>query len=383
MTLNTTQNIQLEILTPVHIGTNQDKTWHKDMDFFYQNGKVYVVHQEDLFKAMLEKPNGKQEINSFSAKLASGKLKELRTYIFQHFDIEKIAYLSFDYPKEPTNEIKPLLRTGLGKPILAGSSLKGSIRTAILTYLIKNDKSNFASQEHNLGRRRGNKMFYSDSTLQRHYLGKDPTHDLLRMLQVGDFELNTNKTLLYKTQTLNLYGNSWNIKQSVSNFLECAGKQTSLGKINIPEKQLKNNEHKGILKHTNLLNFKKLFEIINKHTSDLILDELDFWKEEIEEADVHEMVYDYKEELESLVSQINSLDKEKSCILRVGAGSGWDFMTGAWAKDEKILSDKAWDNLKYQLRHPKYFDMPFPKSRKALEKELALPLGFVKLSLIN
>jgi CRISPR-associated protein Csm5 len=226
---------------------------------------------------MLDKPNGKQELATFSAKLASGNLKDLRKYILQHFDIEKIAYLVFDYNQEPTTEIKPLLRTGLGKPILAGSSIKGSIRTAILTYLIKNDNKNFASKEDNLGRKRGNKMFYSDSTLQKHYLGKDPNHDLLRMLQVGDFEVENSKTILHKTQTLNLYGNSWNIKQSVSNFLECAGKQTSLGKINIPETQLKNNQQKDILKHTDLLNFKKLFNIINEHTKELLKGELIFW----------------------------------------------------------------------------------------------------------
>jgi hypothetical protein len=225
-------------------------------------------------------------------------------------------------------------------------------------------------------------MFYSDSTLQKHYLGKDPNHDLLRMLQVGDFEVENSKTILHKTQTLNLYGNSWNIKQSVSNFLECAGKQTSLGKINIPETQLKNNQQKDILKHTDLLNFKKLFNIINEHTKELLKGELIFWEDEIQEADVHDMVYEYKEQLEKLVLQVNDLDQEKSCILRVGAGSGWDFMTGAWAKEEKVLSDKTWGNLKYALRHPKYADMPFPKSRKALEKELALPLGFVKLSRI-
>lgn len=378
MTLNSNHNIQLEILTPVHIGTNQEKSWQKNLDFFYDKGKVYIVHQEDIFKKLFERPNGEKEIANYSAKLSSGKLSEIRDYLFQQLDIPSMAYRIFNYAIEPSNEIKPLLRTGLGKPILAGSSIKGSIRTAILTHLIFKEPK-FAQNENNLGKKRGNRLFYSDKQLQSYYLGKDPNHDLLRMLQVSDFNLDSNTTNLYKTQSINLYGNSWNIKQSVSNFLECAGKQTTVGKIHIPEKQLKLNQQKGILKKTDLLSFEKLSHIINEHTKYLLEAEIQFWQYEIEEADVNDTVYKYKEELEELEKMAKSCEKN-SCILRIGAGSGWDFMTGAWAKDEDVLTNNIWGNLKQNLRNPKYFDTPFPKSRKTLEKNLGLPLGFIKLS---
>lgn len=367
------QRIRLEILTPVHIGTQEEKTWHKHIDFFYQQGKVYVVDQDKLF-ARLHALNGQTAIDAFSAKLAGGKLHELKDYIQQHVSLEEVAKVTFDYPQEPGNEIKPLVRTGLGTPVLPGSSLKGAIRTAILTHLIK-EKPYFAKREEHLKNRRGR---YSDTQIVQNYLGKNPNSDLLRMLHVGDVELSKTQMMLYKTQTLNLYGNSWNIKQSVTNYLECAHLQICEGRLRIPETQLKLNIQKKVLKNTQVLTEGKLFDIINHHTLHLLQEEIEFWEEELEVAKTHALVDDYLERLRALQADAKEYDTTQSCMLRVGAGAGWDFMTGRWAKEEDILDDLTWRRLKRALRKPKYFDTPFPKSRKALEQ--AEPLGFVKLS---
>lgn len=376
MHTNPSNNIRLEILSPVHIGTNQEKAWAKNIDFFYdsQQQKVFIVRQEDLYKALYEF-GGAQELNTYAAKLAGGNLHDLKKFIPKQLSIHKLAYLSFDYPKEPGSEIKPLLRTGLGKPIIPGSSIKGGIRSAILSHLIL-ENPGFVQKEEHLGRKKGSKIFYNDQQLNAHYLGKDPNHDLLRLLQVGDFEIAN--TGCHKTQTLNLYGNSWNVKQSVSNYLECAQVgQSSHSRIQISQTQLQHTKRKGIIQNTDILQPPQLFQIIHTHTRNLLQYEIEFWEEEVEEAKVHNLVYDYLESLKNLREDIDALDTQKACILRIAAGSGWGFMTGAWAKDEKVLNDEKWDNLKYTLRHPRYVETPFPKSRKIVES--GQPLGFIKL----
>jgi len=366
-------NIRLEILSPIHIGTQQEKTWHKNMDFFYQKGKVYVVDQDKLF-AKLYALDGQNAIQTFNAKLAANRLDDLKGYIYQHVSLADIAQVVFDYPQEPGNEIKPLVRTGLGTPLIPGSSLKGAIRTAILTHLIK-QKPHFAKQEHNLKNKWGR---YNDRNLVKNYLGNDPNHDLLRMLHAADIALSNPQTILYKTQTLNLYGNSWKIKQSVTNYLECASLQMCEGRLHIPQTQLKLSVQHRILKNTQVLTPGKLFEIINAHSLHLLQEEIEFWEEELELTNTHHMVDDYLESLRELYTTAQECSPAQSCVLRVGAGTGWDSMTGRWAKDENILDDDTWSNLKQALRPKRYFDTPFPKSRKALEK--AKPLGFVKLS---
>jgi len=373
-------NIKLEILTPVHIGTSREETWQKNLDFFHEGDTVYVVRQDDIFREILVE-GGEQALAGYSARIGSQRIEGLLDFISQYVDIEELAYLTFDYSRKIGNEIKPLLRTGLGTPILAGSSIKGSIRTAILKYLMMNDQNDqreFFRREDNLGRRRGRKLSYADSDIQRHYLGRDPSEDLFRMLQISDFDTDEEKTILHKTQTVNLYGNSWNIKQPVSTFLECINLQTTTGRIQIPQKQIENNQRN--LRRTDLLHPKKLFEIINEYTLALLDKEFEFWDDQEENTHLHEFIHDYQDKLDELYQLADGFDTSKSCLLRVGAGSGWDFITGRWTKD--LLDSRTWENIKSQVRRKRYSkDVPFPKSRKALEQ--GMPLGFVKLTWLN
>jgi hypothetical protein len=81
-------------------------------------------------------------------------------------------------------------------------------------------------------------------------------------------------------------------------------------------------------------------------------------------------------DIEQQITQRN----ENECIIRMSAGAGWDFMTGAWAKEQDVLDDKTWLTLKRSLRYKSYNDsVIFPKTRKFLHQ--GQPLGFVKLTI--
>ena len=158
-----------------------------------------------------------------------------------------------------------------------------------------------------------------------------------------------------------------------------------MGSIQIPQDLIKRVQDKRYLTQRdfdfNLLEIKRLFKLINKHTLVLVDKELGFWEDQENPL----AIGDYFSHLETLETTIKNCD-ENSCVIRVGASNGWEFMTGGWvngtdAYDDFIVEERTWNDLKKQLRKGNYSnDIPFPKTRKMIEG--GMPLGFVKLSLV-
>ena len=72
-----------------------------------------------------------------------------------------------------------------------------------------------------------------------------------------------------------------------------------------------------------------LFQLINAHTNELILDEIKYWKTVNED---HEGADDYIDSLRMILGNIKKCQQGKECVLRIGHGSGWRFITGAWSE---------------------------------------------------
>ena len=126
--------IELEVVTPLSVGAGNDNEWTRGIDFVQKDGKVYVI---DIQKAV-----------------ANGIDIDRLTQLFLRSDeegisqllgnkIDKVSKFIFKSPVKTTNAIKAFLRTELfDKPIVAGSSLKGSIRSALFNYLRTDEKKN-------------------------------------------------------------------------------------------------------------------------------------------------------------------------------------------------------------------------------------------------
>ena len=119
-----------------------------------------------------------------------------------------------------------------------------------------------------------------------------------------------------------------------------------------------------------------LFQLINAHTNELILDEIKYWKTVNED---HEGADDYIDSLRMILGNIKKCQQGKECVLRIGHGSGWRFITGAWSErldkfEEEIVPVARPNNYRYQ-------EYVFPKSRR-LDEDGDI-LGFVKLSIIK
>ena len=81
--------------------------------------------------------------------------------------------------------------------------------------------------------------------------------------------------------------------------------------------------------------------------------------------------------MEKILAEINSCEKGKECVIRIGHASGWRFITGAWTEELENFHDVV-----IPASRPKnfnYTEYDFPKSRRIDEESDVL--GFVKLKL--
>jgi CRISPR/Cas system CSM-associated protein Csm5 (group 7 of RAMP superfamily) len=102
----------------------------------------------------------------------------------------------------------------------------------------------------------------------------------------------------------------------------------------------------------------------------LIEEEIKFWRElDLSGSE------DYIDNMIDILKEAKKCSKGLSCVLRIGHGSGWRFITGAWA--ESLHNFNRVVNISRPMNN-NYLDYPFPKTRR-IDEDSDL-LGFVKLS---
>lgn len=353
--------IELEVITPLSVGAGNDNEWMRGIDYVQKEGKVYVL---DIRKAVGQGVDIDRLTSLFErsdekgiSQLIGNKLESVSSYVF-------------DAPVSTTNSIKSFLRTQLyGKPVVAGSSIKGSVRSALFHYLRDNDRTN----EEVFGNM------------------KDGT-DLMRFVRVADIEMP--HTILVNTKLYNLQkdGKEWTggwkhamsetTRQYRSNgfntLYECISPgQKGMGSISLAGKAFevmtsntdKYVSHQG--KKEKLLDgdINELFHIINNVTKGYLLKEKAFFEKYPAERS------------EELIDCVNSLlemipEDGSYCLLKMSAGVGFHSITGDWLY-ENYSETGLWTDGR-NAGKKKY------KSRKTAEYIGRLQLmGFVKLRALN
>lgn len=377
---NEIYNIELEVVTPLCVGVGTDKDWIQGADYIIKGSTVYVI---DIRKAAQHNLNELLKMFTYSDKsicnLSDEQLQKISRYVYQA-------------PVGRIREIKSALRSSLhGIPIVAGSSLKGAIRSALFNHFrSENETTNLA------------------------VLGDmNKGTDFMRFLQVGDIEIPSinsggktiSSTTLVNARLFNLYkkGDNWfggwkekntdkangfldfhtvDIfrEDSFNTVYECI-KPGMKGKGYIAMKnnafnllssvQISHQEKKKkLLKGGN----KTLFEIINKQTKAYLEKELAFFNNyKTENNRAEEIVLCIR----TLLSIINRSDGSY-CLVKMSAGVGFHAITGDWQNVSKNYVEtgewKKGEDEKLVGRR-KY------KSRKIAiyKRELQL-MGFVKLT---
>lgn len=349
--------IELEVITPLSVGAGNDNEWVKGLDFVQKDDKVYVIDMQKVAAAgvdvgALTALFLKSDDEGIS-QLLGNKIGELSRYVF-------------DLPAKTDNNIKTFLRTQFyDKPLVAGSSIKGSIRSALFNYLRTDEQTN-------------EEVF---GTM------KDGT-DFMRFIRVGDVEMPS--TVLVNTKLFNLRkeSNEWLggwkqwMHKTTDNYnpvgfntlYECvAPGNKGLGNISLAANAFSLLEKYGQSKSPYasekraLLNepVNRLFQVINDVTKMYLRKERAFFQKY--DADRSDEVLSC---IESLLSKIP--DDGSSCLLKMSAGVGFHSITGDWQYDD-------YDKTKFWTDDRRAGKKRY-KSRKIAEYNHRLQLmGFVRL----
>lgn len=357
-TINKKYDLKIEVLTPLSIGAGSEKDWVKGVDFVVNKGKIYKLNLKKIVK---EGVNIDRLTSFFASKNEQGIIN-----LITEPKLEKVSDFVMPLPADSPNDIKAFVKNQLtGKPILAGSSLKGAIRSILFDYL-------------------------RDSELdEKQVFGSSVKGDeFMRFIKISDAEFDG--TSLVNTKIFNLqnkkdweggwkhkgFTNGMFTQDGFNTIYEClkpsqsgfASIMLSLNQFDKIGNHSYNEEKRGILSND-------LFKVINNHTKEYLEKEKAFFEKY--SADKTNLIVDSINNLLKLIPSDNSY-----CILKMSAGSGFHSITGDWQFED--YSNGRLDRKRADKKDLKTAGEILPKSRKiAVYGEHFDLMGFVKLTAIS
>ncbi len=377
---------QLKTITPVHIGTGETLS---QIDSFYNNGRWHRVDIDAVLAAVPE-----SELNSLTIAMGQPNFQWGR-YLPTN---QPSASYTLPCPEDPrATESREAIKDVFGRPMIPGSSIKGAIRTALLWKFI--DDNNSEAQEafkYSVNylkeqlRRKPNRNWVGQSIEER-VLGKDPNHDLMRVVQVSD-------TAPIPIEALEM-GVSWTV--TLNQDGELIQKREGNREYKIFVEQIRANQ----MFDFSIKIDKSLFRPREKHElgfsaqqEKVICEELadacnyvakDLANEEAEFYDYYKLP-ELANFYESLSNQITNLP-DGAFVLPIGWGTGYraktvtELLTGD-------NNDEGDNDLMMKLRRhyrlgksrsgQDYYDDEFPKTRRVVydRQRPKSPLGWVQIT---
>ncbi|AEI14989.1 CRISPR-associated RAMP protein, Csm5 family [Flexistipes sinusarabici DSM 4947] len=369
-------NIQAFLASPVHIGTGE----MYDPFSYVIKGNVFYHFETAAFLSNLSSEKTKQFTYILKNPSRDSILKS-REFIYNNFDadvmkdiiIDEIDLSKSSFPKDyeeklsdlankdPRNkainllEIEQTYSSG-GFPIIPGSSLKGSIRTAIINQLI---------EDNNI---RVDKGRYSYKKLMRD-MDLSYQNDIFDMLKISDFHKeNAGKWIGYFKN----YPKS-KMEKSISqnNQIDVATEvlrpfQVFKGEINIFPKEKR---HQFEKQFNDITKTKvNIFKCLNRHYLDLFKQEYNFFKKK-----------NPKSNFFKIIEQKNFLEKLESneyAVLKVGKHSGAE---GVTFKDRAIfIKGSKNKDAKYDAK-TSTTTWYFSQKKELSVPNLLYPLGWIIL----
>lgn len=366
--------MKLETLTSLHIGSGN--MLQKDSDFvFGKDAEDYpVVGVIDPRKVLTLV--GEENIDAWTVGIENGRSTE--DIVKQYAPIATITDYSLhtidSYLSRTPQQIKEFIRDGLDRPYIPGSSIKGAIRTAVLSSIAAKMNETEILQDI---RKNGN---ITAKTFEAKVFGKDPNHDVFRYLLVGDAFATGYRTAVYNMVNINerTERGFWDTSKQMATEVLLSGTEVDFSLV-LKQPELRPADMPAMPKA--LSSVDALLNVINNHTRTLLADEIDILESKNVDSRSEEKVNSYIGQLKDLLNTANECQGTHSAVMRIGHGSGWRFITGAWTERlsdnfEAIVNKARPGNMK------RYADYDFPKSRR-LEEEECEPLGFVKITLCN
>lgn len=358
---NKRYNIELEVVTPLCVGAGGENDWVKGSDYVQKGGKVYVIDLKRVYDEI-----GKDGLEKLSDAFAAANTDSILSIIGNKLD--SVSRYTFDSPATSDNPIKTFLRTQLyNSPLIAGTSLKGAIRSALFKEFRPEGPTDKDNKEN-----------------EKAFGGIQD--NLMKFLQVGDIEMA--ETTLVNTKVYSLIGTGesctggWKVSlnsnnsrtynpQGFNTLYECVYPgETGLGTITyaVNAKTSKKSEKQRLQQG----GIEELFRIINQRTREYLDKEKKFFEQY--PANRSEEIIDC---IDMLSEELDDMMKDnKSCLLKMSAGVGFHSITGDWQYEDYTQTG--------EYKSGKHAGKKRYKSRKIAEYDGELYLmGFVALHLLS
>ena len=386
------QKYKLETITPVHIGSGE---MLNHIDGYYDKGRWARI---DLDK-VLAHPN--TDINALTSEMAQRDFRWNDYFSRHNMNAAELCTYNLLCAQNPeTTEIREAIKSVGNRPYIPGSSIKGAIRTVLLSDLInsnENEQLLNASLTHlrreiDKGAPSRRRQEYPARKIEELAFGKDPNHDLLRALQISDTEslesdalaietawtvtLNDNNALEQKIEGNTEYKNCVEVIQGVKSL-------TFTLKI---DDLLFRDREKERLNFSNLQEktLREVADVCQFESKVLMQDEQGFFED-----------YSFTEiaNLYDKFIALNDSLTDGAFMLQIGWGTGYlsNTVTSSFTQGEDAPVDMMKLRERYRLgrsrsnRHDSYDPREFPKTRRILYRGQtpAAPLGWVKISPIS
>jgi len=208
--MNEVISYKLKTLSPLHIGGEGRLL---PTEYAFLDGKVFVLSEEKLSTALISERLLNEfiyEVRESGKGFSIEKFLQKRHLLNKEF-LESVKKYSLESQKCPSPELRTFVKNGFNHPYIPGSTIKGSLRTAILYYLLKHtpDKlhelASFVSKkvtEFKRDRRRDKGWFrekfkktfasefekkvFQEFMLTDNQKRFDPHSDIMRVIQISD-----------------------------------------------------------------------------------------------------------------------------------------------------------------------------------------------------
>lgn len=424
---------EIEVISPVHIGSGgkispieyvvADKFYRTDMDQLFED-KEFKIEIERFIEIA---KSGALYLGDFSPTLA----KEHVRYALDISESMKTNLQKLTRERRSI-EVRGCIKTN-DDAYIPGSTLKGSIRTAILWWVLKNDSELFGKvkryleillnartlSEHIENARtledikieierihhlKQNSDVYMnllveiagekvkkitkkvrdlskirredvDDEIEKLVFGQDPTKDFLRSLQVSDTHAIPDARLkVEEIRTLTTLRNGRHGWEKFRTYVEALKRGTKRDlEMNIDKFLLDGDAARELHFESKQSLLREIPKICNEFADTSIVDEINFFKQYNTPSELGDILEFYERTRER--------KKEDSFLLRLAWGSGWHEMTVGRLLDPYLLIGlrKKFGGLG-KNRVPE-----FPKTRRFVFEngKPKYPLGWVKLELKN
>ena len=372
----------IELLSDVHIGTGTELK--RDLDWIAPgDGYVYFANSDQLLETVFERAeaDGKEmrEVANILAGSTLAELGEMGWLTREDFHAESALFRYRLHGSPATVNIREQIKDVYGKPYLPGSSLKGALRTVLAVAAADTVKPTLDQ----LGRSRS----WAGQPVEQQLFGRDPNHDLLRALQVGDSQpvavtqLALRRAHIYPTASQSYRGRSRGLDVDV----EVLRKGTVLTlPIHVPTELLEDhNTPFDIRRREELAHWERhsdwlenLAQAGQENARKLLEDEVRFFQERRDVPAVHTF---YRR----LVDSYTRLGANEFLVV-LGWGGGWHTKTlNRYLKRDERVFDRLVSRYRLNPTGTHKPGDPFPKSRHLVRnrEQAGPPLGWVKVTL--